>query len=67
MTAKEKANELFSEFYFILFDSESDKGEEILISLLANKCALKHCELLIEMAPNYTIFYTEVRNKLKAL
>ena len=28
MTPKQKANELFNKFYMILFDSDSDKGEE---------------------------------------
>lgn len=37
---KEKANELFNKFYMILFDSDSDKGEEYLVSLLAGKCAI---------------------------
>lgn len=34
------ANDIFYEHYMILFDSESDKGEECLITLLAKKSAL---------------------------
>lgn len=37
---KQKANELFNKFYMTLFDSDSDKGEEILVSILAGKCAI---------------------------
>lgn len=41
---KETAQELFNQHYFILFDSESDKGQEILISLLAKKAAILTAE-----------------------
>jgi hypothetical protein len=40
ISQKEKANELFNKFYMILLDSDSDKGEECLVSLLAIKCAI---------------------------
>ena len=40
MTPKEKAKELFYNHYMILFDSDSDKGQEILISLLSIKSAI---------------------------
>ena len=40
MTPKEKAIELFNQHYMVLFDSESDKGEEVLVSILAIKSAL---------------------------
>jgi hypothetical protein len=40
MTPKEKAEELFNKCYMILFDSDSDKGEECLVSILAGKCAI---------------------------
>ena len=39
------AQSLYAEFYFMLYDSDSDKGEEVLISHLAKKCtqlAIKH-------------------------
>ncbi len=71
MTAKQrvelKAKNLFTEFYLILFDSESDKGEEVLISILAIKLAVKHCELLLELVPNYYDFYSDVIRELKKL
>ena len=37
MTPKDKAQDIFNSFYMILFDSESDKGEEIIVSMLAQK------------------------------
>jgi hypothetical protein len=40
MTPKEKSEELFNGFYMILLDSDSDKGEEVLVSILAGKCAI---------------------------
>lgn len=41
--ALQTANELFMDYYMILFDSDSDKGEEILVSMLAKQCAIKAC------------------------
>jgi len=37
---KKLANDIFLEHYMILFDSESDKGQECLITLLAKKSAI---------------------------
>ena len=37
---KQKANEIITKHYFILFDSDSDKGQEALVSSLAKKSAL---------------------------
>ena len=34
-----KADELIASYYMILFESESDKGEEILVESLAIRCA----------------------------
>lgn len=47
-TPKEQAEEIFNGFYVILFDSDSDKGEEILVSILAKKCAIKAVNVFIE-------------------
>ncbi len=33
------ASDIYNDHYMVLFDSESDKGEEILVSLLAQKNA----------------------------
>jgi hypothetical protein len=40
MTAKEKANKLFSSYYVMLLKTDSDVSEEITISLLSKQCAL---------------------------
>lgn len=50
---RSQAQEIFDSFYVALFDSDSDKGEEVLVSLLAKKCALVHVQLLLENA-NYS-------------
>lgn len=42
--AKKLADELFTEHYSVLFNSESDKGQECLVSILAIKSAIKSCE-----------------------
>jgi len=41
-SAQEYARELFSEAYITLFDSDTDKGNEILVSLLAKKIAIQN-------------------------
>jgi hypothetical protein len=40
MTPQEKAQDLIEKHYIALFDSDSDKGEEILVTTLAKKAAL---------------------------
>lgn len=52
MTAKDKAQDMFSSFYMILFDSESDKGEEVLVSMLAQKCAIEAVNQIIQSNPH---------------
>ncbi len=49
MTKKEKAEELLSKHYAILFDSDSDKGEEILVFKLAKKSAMVTIEESLRM------------------
>ena len=44
----QKASEIKAVFYFVLFDSDSDKGEEIIVADLSIKCAIAHCNLLIK-------------------
>ena len=52
MTPKEKAQEVFNAHYMVLFDSESDKGEEILVSLLAKKCAIITITEILKSCPS---------------
>ena len=53
--AKKLADGLFTEHYSVLFDSESDKGQEILISILAIKSAIKSCEFALKFASKMSI------------
>lgn len=40
ITPQDNAIRLFQKYYFLLFDSDTDKGQEILINILAKKCAI---------------------------
>ena len=63
----------FTKFYMILFDSDSDKGEECLVSLLAIKCAILCVDEIISaidwhdfQTPNKEFeFLNEVKFELK--
>lgn len=43
---KKEAGEIYNRFYMILFDSDSDKGEEINVSILAKSCALEAVNMM---------------------
>lgn len=69
---KKKAEDLFGSFYMILFDSESDKGEEILVSSLAQKCALLAVDKILSTLTRYSRrkekwLWEEVRNELNQI
>lgn len=66
MTPKEFAEKLYYDNYMILFDSDSDKGEEILISLLSKKLAIKFVDTLINENINI-LFFKEVKNCLNQI
>lgn len=40
MTPKEKALDLFNQHYMVLFESDSDCGQECLVSILAKSAAI---------------------------
>jgi hypothetical protein len=61
--AKQMADELFTKFYMILFDADSDISEECVISILAKKCALLHIELVIKDSVDYNYRYLQVMGK----
>lgn len=71
MTPKEKANDIFNQHYMVLFDSDSDKGEEILISLLAKKCAIVTVNEVLfstpEMFPIIIMYYNSVLSELEKM
>lgn len=43
---KKEAGEIYNRFYMILFDSDSDKSEEINVSTLAKACAYEAINLM---------------------
>ena len=61
---KQIAKEIYVRHYIILFDSESDKGEEVLVSLLANKSAIATVEAILTDCKNVEL-YTKVLEYLK--
>jgi len=63
--AENKAREIFNRHYMVLFDSDSDKGEEIQVSLLAKKCAIVTVNYLI-WAVNQE-FFNEVLLELEKM
>ena len=59
MDEKIKAKDIFNSFYMILFDSESDKGEEIIVSILAKKCAIRDVQNTIAANPHGNPFNSD--------
>lgn len=51
---RQYAESVCGEFYQILFDSESDKGQEILVSHLAKECTKLAVNLISKEVSNYT-------------
>lgn len=64
MTPKDKAQDIFNSFYMILFDSESDKGEEVLVSSLAQKCAIEAVTQIIQAEVMHVSFWFKVQKEL---
>lgn len=56
---KNTAQELFSDAYFILFDSDTDKGDEVLVSMLSQKLAIKTVDRIILANPHSNPLNTE--------
>jgi len=49
---EETARDIYHDMYMILYDSDSDKGEEILVSILAQKLSIKTVERIIMANPH---------------
>ncbi len=64
MDEKIKAQDIFNSFYMILFDSESDKGEEVLVSMLAKKCAIESVTQIIQSEVMHISFWFKVQKEL---
>lgn len=67
-TAKKRADEIFNSHYMVLLDSDSDKGQEILVSLLAKKSALITVETILHSGLTLTQikYYEEVKKHLES-
>lgn len=46
------ASDIYRDCYMILYDSDSDKGEEILVSILSQKLAVKTVDRIILANPH---------------
>ena len=54
ITAKEKADQLITEYKMILMDSDSECGDEILCSIIATKCAKLAVRTVLSGNPHST-------------
>lgn len=59
----EIAEKIFSEHYIVLFDAGNDLSEEILITILAKKHALKTVQFIIDRGID-TLFWLKVKLEL---
>ena len=55
MTPKEKAKELFDKYYIMFFNTDSELGSEILVSILSKDCSL----IAVNEILNNMMFYEE--------
>jgi hypothetical protein len=54
MTSKEQAEQLLHEYRMLFMDEGEDYGQEILVTMLSVKCALKAVDkIIIEMSDYY--------------
>lgn len=56
---QDSSQEIYTEIYMTLFDSDSDKGEEILVSMLSQQLAIKTVERIILANPHSNPLNTE--------
>ena len=49
---EETAQEIYTDIYLVLFDSDSDKGEELLVTMLSKNLAIKSVERIILANPH---------------
>lgn len=49
---EETAQGIYTDIYLVLFDSDSDKGEEVLVTMLSKKLAIKSVERIILANPH---------------
>lgn len=49
---EDAAQEIYTDTYMTLYDSDTDKGEELLVSILAQKLSIKTVERIILANPH---------------
>lgn len=66
MKPKEKADELVHNFRMLLMNEDTDCGEEILVSILSEKCALIAVNLIIKLEYDKE-YWKEVKQEIEKL
>lgn len=64
---KKEAKDIYNRFYMILFDSDSDKSEEINVSTLAKACAYEAVNLMETDSLVFSSKYDYLREVIKGL
>ncbi len=56
---EDTAQDIYTDIYMTLYDSDSDKGEEILVSILAQKISIRTVDRIILANPHSSPFSTQ--------
>lgn len=64
MTPKEKATSIYNQHYVLLLEADSDISQEVLISILAKKCALLSVKEVIEQWEVIDTYIADGRGEL---
>ena len=59
MTAKNYAKQIYDDIYIDLMFSDTDRGEEILVSILARKLSIRSVNLVLSANPHSNPFNTD--------
>lgn len=64
MTPKEKATSIYNQHYVLLLEADSDISQEVLISMLAKKCALLSVKEVVEQWEVIDTYISDGRGEL---
>lgn len=68
MTPKEKADELFTRYYVILLETDSEISEEVTISILSQQLALIAVDEILKECADWCIdYYEQVKEEINKL
>ena len=70
MTHKQKAEELVAYFYVLIQEEGEDLGQEIIVSILARKCALKVVDEILSIiwhSPEDVTYWQQVKEEILKL